>query len=381
MANVSPMKILQILPALEQGGVERGTVEIANALKKAGIENAVISSGGPMVKELEALGIPHYTLDAKSKNPFRMHFNARAIAKIAKDGGFTLMHARSRAPAWSTLKASKMTGIPMLATYHGIYGTKPAFLKIPYNRVMLKGIGVIAVSGWVKRHLMETYKTPEDFITLIYRGADTDRFFPGAETKERCAEFRESLGIAQDKTLIVLPGRLTALKGQEILLDAIGMMKTKNIACLFVGSDQGRKEYSARLRDIASKLPEETQVVFLERSSNMPLVYASGDIIVSASTVPESFGRVITEAQACGAITIATAHGGACETIRDGETGFLVPPGDAKALAAKLDEVVALPETEKEEIRKRSAESARENFSTRKMCEATIGLYKKIHEV
>jgi glycosyltransferase involved in cell wall biosynthesis len=376
------MKILQILPALEQGGVERGTIEIACALKNAGIENAVISSGGAMVKELDALGVKHFTIDAKSKNPITMHFNANKIAKIAKEGGFTLMHVRSRAPAWSVLKASKITGIPMLATYHGIYGTKPAVFKLPYNRVMLKGVGVIAVSNWVKRHIMETYGIDEDFITLIHRGADTSKFVPNAISKEKCDEFRASLGIDVGKTLITLPGRLTSWKGQEVLLEALSLMKSKDIACLLVGSDQGRKEYSSRLHEMAKALEDKVKVAFLEKTSNMPLVYASSDIVVSASSSqPEAFGRVIPEAQACGRLTVATAHGGACETIEDGVTGFLVPPGDAKALAIKLDEVIALPSNKKEEVRIRSVQSVRDNFSTQKMCESTINLYKKIHEV
>jgi glycosyltransferase involved in cell wall biosynthesis len=375
------MKILQILPALEQGGVERGTIEIASALKNSGIESAVISSGGPMVRELDELGVKHFTINAKSKNPITMHFNANKIAKIAKDGGFTLMHVRSRAPAWSVLKASKMTGIPMLATYHGIYGTKPAIFKLPYNSVMLKGVGVIAVSNWVKRHIMETYGIDEDFITLIHRGADTDKFVPNAIPKEKCDEFRKSLGIEVGKTLITLPGRLTSWKGQEVLLEALSLMKSRDVACLLVGSDQGRKEYSSRLKEMAKALEDKVKVAFLEKSSDMPLVYASSDIVVSASSSqPEAFGRIIPEAQACGVITVATSHGGACETIEDGVTGFLVPPGDAKALATKLDEVIALPSDVKKEMRVRSVQSVCDNFSTRKMCESTINLYKKIHE-
>jgi glycosyltransferase involved in cell wall biosynthesis len=203
-----------------------------------------------MVKELDAIGVEHFTLEAKSKNPITMHFNANKIAKIARDDGFTLMHVRSRAPAWSVFKASKITGIPMLATYHGLYGTKPAVLKKPYNRVMLKGIGVIAVSNWVKRHIIEEYGVSEDFITLIHRGADTEKFLPDNVSKERCDEFRKSLGIPLDKTLITLPGRLTSWKGQAVLLEALKLMKNRNIACLFVGSDQGRKEYSAYLREL-----------------------------------------------------------------------------------------------------------------------------------
>ena len=370
------MKILQILPALGQGGVERGTVEIAAALTRAGIENAVVSSGGAMVPQLEKAGARHFTMKVQSKNPIRIIANAFAIASLAKKGGYTLMHVRSRAPAWSVRLASRLSRIPYIATYHGLYGTSPRLFKIPYNRVMLKGVRTIAVSDCVREHILGNYKVDPSKVVRIYRGADTSVFNGDSP---RAAELKRSLGFPEDMKVVTLPGRLTYLKGQKDLIAAAGMMRHGDIGLLFVGSDQGRTDYSRELREMAAKLPPGVKTVFLERSDDMPSVYGMSDVVVSATGAkPESFGRIVPEAQAMGRLVVGTAHGGSCETIADGVTGFLVPPRDPKALAAMLDRVLDLPEAEAAAIRAAAMKSARENFSTEKMCERTIALYREI---
>ena len=372
------MKILQVLPELDQGGVERGTVEIAAALAAAGIPNAVASAGGRLVAQIEAMGVRHYMLPLASKNPFVILSNARKLARIVKEGGFTLMHVRSRAPAWSVRKASRISGVPFVATWHGLYGTDPRFLKIPYNRVMLSGSGTIAVSDCVRRHVLEEYGADPERVTTIHRGADVERFHPSAVPSKAVAQKKAELGIDPQVPVISLPGRLTSLKGQHILLEAASMMKSRPFALLFVGSDQGRVEYSQRLKTMAAEL-QGIKTVFLEHSSEMPLVYAMSDVVVSASySHPEAFGRVITEAQAMGRLVVASAHGGACETVADGVTGFLVPPGDSAALAAALDRVLGLSAAEKARIGEASVKSVAENFSISRMCSKTIEYYKEI---
>ena len=371
------MKILQILPALGSGGVERGTVEIARALSAAGIPSAVASEGGPRVAELEALGVPHFTLPLASKNPFVVWRNAARLADLVRRDGFTIHHVRSRAPAWSALWASRRTGATLLATYHGVHGTSPRWLKIPYNRVMTKGARVIAVSNFVKRHLMDVYGVPEEKIVRIYRGADTRTFRPDAVAPSAAAGLKARLGFPPDIPVVTLPGRLTRLKGQAVLLDA--RMECAELGVLFVGSDQGRAEYSAELRAIAASLPSNRPVAFLDHTDDMPTVYAMSDIVVSATVGhPEAFGRTIPEAQASGVLVVGTAHGGACETIDDGATGFLVPPGDAAALAARLDEMLSLPPERKDAIRAAALESVRTRFSTERMCAETIALYRSL---
>ncbi|MBO5647466.1 MAG: glycosyltransferase family 4 protein [Kiritimatiellae bacterium] len=374
------MKILQVLPELDQGGVERGTVEIAGALAAAGIPSAVASAGGRLAAELKAMGVEHFTLPLASKNPFVIFSNARKLARIVKDGGFTLMHVRSRAPAWSVKKASRISGVPFVSTWHGLYGTDPKFLKLPYNRVMLSGRGTIAVSDCVRKHILETYGADPKCVTTIHRGADVERFHPSAVSAETVTSAKESLGIDPQVPVVSLPGRLTSLKGQHILLEAASLMKTRSFALLFVGSDQGRVEYSQRLKTMAAEL-KGVKTVFLDHSSQMPLIYAMSDVVVSASySHPEAFGRVITEAQAMGRIVVASAHGGACETVSDGMTGFLVPPGDPAVLAATLDRALGLSTEERARISTAAVKSAVENFSISKMCSKTIEYYKEIHD-
>jgi glycosyltransferase involved in cell wall biosynthesis len=374
------MKILQILPSLQMGGVERGTIEMAHALRAAGIPNAVASQGGPLVKALDALGVQHFALPLASKNPFAMRANAARLAELAKREGVTLMHVRSRAPAWSAMWASRSCGVPWIATYHGVYGTSPALLKIPYNRVMLKGMRTICVSDYVMRHVLDVYRADPARLVRIHRGADTSVFRPDAVSPESALKKKTNqYHLSADIPVITLPGRLTRWKGQEIFLDALTRMRHKRLGVVFIGSDQGRTEYSDHLRFLASRLPDETEVVFRDHTSEIQKIYAFSDIVVNASSAqPEAFGRTIPEAQAMGRLVVGTAHGGACETINDGRTGWLVPPGDAAALAAKLDEILDLSEERKAEVRAAAVNSVRDNFSTAKMCAATIALYKDL---
>ena len=376
------MKILQVLPALEQGGVERGTLEIAAALTAAGIPNAVASAGGRLVHALDELGVEHLALPLDRKNPFVLRGCAKKLAEYCKAEGITLMHVRSRAPAWAVKWASEMCGVKWMATFHGVYGTSPKFLKIPYNCVMLKGERTIAVSNYVRQHILATYDgvDPEK-VVLVHRGADTNVFRPDA-VPPGVAESKKTkqYGFEKDYPVITLPGRLTRWKGQEIFIEALSLMRNHRYGVLILGSDQGRTEYSDHLRTMAGKLPDETRVVFRDHTSQIPVVYAMSDIVVNASSAqPEAFGRTIPEAQASGCLVLATAHGGACETVKDGETGFLVPPGDAKAMAAKLDEMLEMSAEAKAKMRAAAVESVRADFSTAKMCEKTLAIYRELH--
>ena len=374
------MKILQVLPNLEQGGVERGTVEIAQALSAAGIPNAVASAGGRLVRALNECGTEHLRLPIDRKNPFTLRKCAKAIAKYCRDEDVTLVHVRSRAPAWAVKWASGMCGVKWIATFHGVYGTSPRIFKIPYNRIMLKGERTIAVSDYVRRHILENYSGVDPAkIVRIYRGAETEVFSPDAVPREEAeAKKTEQYRFEKDLPVITIPGRLTRLKGQEVFFEALSMMRNRRFGVLVLGSDQGRTEYSDHLRTIAGKLPDETRVVFRDHTSQMPAVYALSDIVVNASTQPESFGRTIAEAQASGCLVLATAHGGACETVKDGETGFLVPPGDARAMAEKLDEMLEMSDEAKAKMRAAAVESVRTNFSTARMCEETLALYREL---
>ena len=373
------MKVLQVLPALEQGGVEWDVVELALALKAQGIENGIASAGGSLVSRIAAVGVAHHELPLATKNPLKIVANAKRIAKLVKNCGYDLVHVRSRAPAWSVKMAARRAGFPWLATYHGIYGTKPEWFKLWYNRVMLAGLKTICVSNFVQRHVESTYHPPVGQLVTIHDGADTSRFYPAAVTKEAVAEFRISLGISAEVPLIVMAGRLTRWKGQHILLEAVARMRHGKVGVLFVGSDQGRVEYSNELKALAAKLPDGKKAVFLDRSDDMPLVYAAGTVAVNASSgQPEAFGRVIPEAQAMGTLVVGTSHGGARETIEDGKTGFLVPPGDVGALATKLDEVLDMDVGARNEVCQAAIRSVRDSFSVETTCRKTLALYREI---
>lgn len=371
--------ILQILPRLETGGVERGTTEIAAAIKAAGWNSVVVSGGGRLALDLERGGTEHITLPVYSKNPVVMRKNADRLAEIIKEKNVDIVHARSRAPAWSAKWACEKTGVPFLTTFHGAYNIGPFKIKKKYNRVMTAGVLTIAVSNFIKQHILDNYEGIEaDKIRVIHRGADIERFDVAKVSQERLIALSKKWRLPEDLPVIMLPGRLTRWKGQLVMLDALAQMRHKNIRCLFVGSDQGRKRYRRELERKAKKLGLDSVVQFVDQCNEMDVAYMLSDVVVSASTDPEAFGRVIPEAQAMGRLVIGPDHGGATETIKDGETGFLFKHGDAKDLAEKLDAVLDMSAEEKQKTTQKAVQSVRGEFSKDAMCEKTINLYREI---
>ena len=370
--------IVQVLPALQQGGVERGTIEIAEALQKRGITNYVISSGGKMVEELTNIGVEHIALPVKTKNPIKMWLNSYRLATIFKDKNVGLVHVRSRAPAWSVKWACNRIHLPFVATFHGLYGTKPESLKKPYNRVMTQGKLVVAVSSFIHQHLMKEYNIADQKIRLIPRGADINKFDATKITKSQLEEFTKEYDIPTDKPIITLAGRLSRIKGHSVVLDAIKQMKNQNVTLLFVGGNP-KGDYEAELNAKLAELPQSVSFKkFGVSGDKMPLVYALTDIYVQPTLVPESFGRSIAEAQAMGKIVVASNHGGACELILNNQTGFLTPVGDSKILSAMLDKIMEMTEEEKTKIGQKATEAVRTNFSIQKMCDRTIAMYNEI---
>lgn len=370
--------IIQVLPALQQGGVERGTVEIAAALQAAGIRNYVVSNGGKMVPELTALGVEHIQMPVHTKNPILILINAIRLARLFRRLGATLIHVRSRAPAWSVRWACCWTKIPFVATYHGRYGTHPAWLKKPYNRVMLKGKKVIAVSEFVKKHLQDEYGVSDEHIRLIHRGADIDRFNPDTLSPDQVQALADAHDVPRDKPIITLVGRLSRMKGHTVFLQALQQMRHKKITVLFVGGNP-KGDYETELQTLLDALPKETTVrLFGVSGDEIPVVYALSDICVQPSLIPETFGRTMAEAQAMGKVVVAFAHGGACELIQDGQTGFLTPVGDAAALAKTLDRVLDMSPADRTALGQRAQRSVREHFPIRKMCERTLALYQEL---
>jgi len=378
MSEKKEKVVIQVLPALNQGGVERGTIEIAEALQKEGIKNYVISAGGKMVGELTRLGVTHITLPVNTKNPISMLLNSYRLEKVFKEVGASLVHVRSRAPAWSVKWAANRMKIPFVTTFHGRYGLKPEVFKKPYNRVMTKGKFVIAVSAFIQNHLMKEYLVPDQKIRLIPRGADINKFNMSAVSAGMLQDFAKEYAIPTDKPIITLVGRLSRIKGHDVVLEALQQMQEKEVTLLFVGGNP-KVGYDVELKQKIANLSDKTTVkIFAVPGDKMPLVYALSDICVQPTLVPESFGRGIAEAQAMGRIVVASNHGGACELISNNRTGFLTPVGDARVLASVLDTVLAMSPAERQNIGLAAQESVRTNFSIQKMCDRTVALYKEI---
>ena len=370
--------VLQVLPELEMGGVERGTVEIATDLKKRGIVNFVASQGGRLVYDLEKAKIKHFTLPLKTKNPFKMYRNSKKLEKIIKENDINIVHARSRAPAWSAYWAAKRAGVKFMTTFHGTYGLGPFGIKKLYNRIMTYGKLVITISEHIKKHILSNYKVDENKIRLIHRCVDIEKFSPEAVTQERMIKTVKDYNIPEDKPVILLGGRITRWKGQHLLIEALSLMKNQNYYCIIAGDEQGREDYVKELKLKAKKYGIENKVSVFGKVLDMPALMMVSNVVLSTAIEPEAFGRISIEGQALGKIVVASNIGGSVETIRDGETGKLFYSNNAQSLAEAIDWALDLPADEIEKISKAAIKNVRDNFTKQIMCDKTVKVYEEI---
>jgi glycosyltransferase involved in cell wall biosynthesis len=370
--------VLQVVPSLVTGGVERGTVEMAQALSEAGWKAVVASAGGPMVREIIRAGGEHVTLPMASKNPLIIRANIARLEALILDRGVDIVHARSRAPAWSAHAAAERAGAHFMTTFHGTYNLGWFGLKASYNAVMTKGERVIAISDFIAEHARRIYGVDPGRIRVIHRGVDLARFDPTRVSQERIIALSQKWRLPDGYRVITLPGRLTRWKGQAVLIEALALLGRRDIRCLFVGSDQGRTAYRNELMDLAQRRGLTDVVHIVDECNDMPAAYMLTDVAVSASTDPEAFGRVVVEAQAMGRPVIASDHGAPRETILPGRTGWLTTPGDARSLADALERFLALDEQERAEMAVLAQSFVRENFSRQKMCDATLAVYREV---
>ncbi|HJO74800.1 MAG TPA: glycosyltransferase family 4 protein [Rhodospirillales bacterium] len=378
VARLDSVTILQVLPAMGAGGgVERGTVEIADAITAQGGRALVVSNGGDGAHELKRAGAEHIKLPVHSKNPLVMYANIQRLADLMKAEGVDIIHARSRAPAWSAYFAAKRSGIPLVTTFHGTYGAGNA-LKRRYNSVMARGERVIAISRFIGGHLHKNYGAPANKIRIIHRGVNLDRFDPAKVTAERVTVLASDWRLEDGLPVVMLPGRLTRWKGQTMFIEAIAKLNRRDIRCLLVGGDQGRAEYRQELENLVNSHGLGEIVRIVDHCDDMPAAYMLTDVVVSASTDPEAFGRILIEAQALGRPIVASNHGGAQETVIEGETGWLFPPGDVDALATLLDQVLNLSGEDRAVLSDKAIANARENFSKQVMCDKTLDVYREI---
>jgi len=380
-SNKTPC-ILQILPELESGGVERGAVDLSLYANRSGIRIVVASAGGRMVKILEKSRCEHITLPLATKNPLKILCNIFRLKNICLQENVKIIHARSRAPAWSAYFAAKLLNITFVTTFHGFY--KNNFpLKKCYNSVMAKGKKVIAVSAFIRQHILDNYKTDEGCISIIHRGVDIAEFNPENITSSNIASFRKSINVPVDAPVMLLPGRITRWKGQDIAIKAMSGLEKDGAYLVIAGRSRKNDTYMNELVQLTARLGLEGKVRFVDDIQNMPLAYAASDIVLSTSIEPETFGRVSSEAGAMGKLVVATNHGGSVEIVADGKTGFLVPVGNSEELAIKIR--LALSIISDEKTRQALAIDCRshitERFSLQKMCESTLSIYKQLHEL
>lgn len=369
--------ILQVLPALDSGGVERGTIEMVEAIARRGWTPLVASQGGRLVAAVERAGGRHITLPLKTKMPWGIWRNAAALARLIREEHVDLVHARSRAPAWSVLAACRRTGIPFVTTYHGAYSDGSRAKRL-YNSVMVRGARVIAASGFIADLVRAQHAVPEETLRLIPRGIDPAVFDPGAALGLRVGRLAQAWGLPEGAQVVLLPARISRWKGQSVLIEALSRLQRPNLFAVFAGSDQGRHAYVRELLDLATARGVTAQVKFAGHVTDMPAALMLADVVVSASTEPEAFGRAVIEAQAMARVVIAAAHGGAAETVTDQETGLLVPPGDAEALAGMIAAVLDAPAEAREALGARARASVLAHYTVAAMQAATIAVYEEV---
>ena len=371
--------VLQILPELNQGGVELGTIQVAEALTNKGYKNYVASLGGRMEHQLERLGVRHIKLPLKTKNPIKILINAYKLTKIIKEEGINIVHARSRAPAWSAYIAAKKAKVTYVTTFHGTYGLGPLKIKRIYNRVMTLGKKVIVISSHIKKHVMKYYNIPEERLVFIHRCVDVEKFNPEKISQERQKTMIEQYEIPTDKKIILLIGRLTRWKGQELLIDALAKIKDRDdFHCIFTGDDQGRTEYSQGLIQKIKDNDMNSMFTFIKHTDDVPALMKVCDIVVSASIEPEAFGRIAAEGEAMGKIVLASNIGGSLDNLKDNVTGRHFISGNADDLSQKIIWALELNETQRREISKNAQNYIKENFTKEIMCDKTLKLYQEL---
>ena len=373
--------VLQVLPALETGGggVERSAIDVAGALVASGGHSLVASAGGAQVRELARAAATHIELPLKSKSPLVMRGNVDRLEQVIKDNDVDVVHARSRAPAWSALAAAHRTGRVFVTTFHGTYNVGNP-LKRFYNSVMTRGDMVIANSRFIAEHMQHAYRLAAERIRVIPRGVDTAIYTPDAVSSSRVIQLAKSWSLPDDASVVMLPGRLTRWKGHRLLIDAVEAIADLEFICIFVGAAR-RDAYRRELENQIRRRGLESKIWIKDHCSDMAAAYMLADVVVSASTDPEAFGRVVAEAQAMGRVTVAPAHGAAVEQIRSGETGFLFQPRDVEALARTLETALTLSGDQRRHIAQAAATSARERYSKDRMCRDTLALYAELLDV
>ena len=380
----SKIKILQVIPKLGYGGAETGCYDLAHYLSENNCDSFIVTAGGDLIKYINKKKVKLIRLPVHSKNPILMLFNSLALITIILFFNISIVHARSRAPAWSCLIATKITRRKFVTTFHGTYNFSN-FLKKYYNSVMLKSDLIIAGSNFIFSHINENYSNylnlKKKFL-VIFRGINTDYFDPSTTLEKNEDNLFKSWELKVGKKIILFPGRLTSWKGQEMFLDSINKVNIQlghdAFIAVILGSDQGRELYKKKLIRLVEQYRLTNQVKFIEHCKNMPVAYKISNFVVSASIEPESFGRISVEAQSMQKPILASNIGGSKETIIDNKTGILFESGNSEEMSEKIIELLNLDESTLNQMGIEGRKNVINKFNVEKMCFSTYSEYKKL---
>ena len=376
VTNIVQPVIVQIVPQMNRGGVERGTVEIAEAISARGWKAVVICNGGRMENQLRRAGAEVYTLPVDTKNPMKWPAVRRRLKAVLLSVGADIVHVRSRAPAWIALPLTRAMGIHSISTIHSKF-VPQNFVKRIYNQKMLSADGIIAISDYVKSVITSHYSEAisEKAIQVIHRGVDLDVFDPVKVSQHRIVRLSETLNLPDDGPVVMLPARATEWKGHAPLIEAVARLEAKDVTLLLLGAGDGHSRFIERLRALAIKTGLDGRLRIASGTDDMPAALMLADVVAMPSTVPEPFGRVALEAQAMGRPVVAFKHGGAIESIQEGETGWLAEPNNVEDLARCLQLALKLGPRQRTIWAKRARAHVESAFSTQQMCEKTLEIY------
>lgn len=375
MARLKNPGILQVLPALNTGGVERGTCEIAQAIVEKGWRSYVASTGGKLAPQLEDAGTLHLTVPTLKSHAL-IFYSAWQLYKIIKKHKIDLVHVRSRAPAWACFYAAKWSKVPLVSTFHGAYGCQNSF-KYHYNKVMTWGDKVIAPSQYIAQHIQQIYHVPPSKIDLIYRGVDLNQFNPAHVSKGQIQSIREQWQVKPHDRVFLLPGRFTAIKGHEDLIRAMAPLDQK-WKLILMGSWTGKERYLAHIQHLIAELKLADKVKIVPASATIQEAYAAADVVVCPSTKPESFGRTIAEAGAMARPIVTTNIGGGAEIVVPGKTGWLIPSQSIKDLREVIDSILSLDQQKLIDMGLSAQKHVEKKFPLSLMQQKTLAVYEKI---
>ena len=380
----SNIKVLQVIPKLGYGGAETGCYDIAHYLPENGCESFIVTSGGELTKFVDKKKVKLIKLPVHSKNPLMILINTIFLVGIILFYKISIVHARSRAPAWSCLFATKLTRKKFVTTFHGTYNFSGKFKKF-YNSIMVRSDLIIAGSNFIFSHIKENYSEFLEFkkkFLVIFRGINIDYFDPSTKLDIDEKKLRYEWGINDEKKIVLVPGRLTSWKGQELFIEAVNLVKIElgyeAFHVVILGSDQGRDLYKKKLIRLTEQYRLNNQIRFINHCKDMALAYQVSDIVISPSIEPEAFGRVAVEAQSMEKLIIASNIGGSNETIVNEETGFLFKSGDAKSLSKRIIQAITMDESAIKLIGKEGRKNIINKFNVEKMCFSTYSEYKRL---